>query len=312
MKKEVKLVKKVKRLIKRLGCPRWLHHFGPKTYEFHEHLSPLLMKQFCKGMSYRRIVELFDLFGIHCPSKSALQYTAKRIPSWLWNKILEITSGNKHHIIALDGTGFSMTNPSYYFLRRIDGKIPKMYSKLSAAFDTKTKKFCAAKIRIIPRHDILDAKYLVSKTKLDILVADKAYDANWLHEYCSENNIQTHIPKRDYGKVKHIRNSARRKASRLFRPRTYNRRVMIEAGFHSIKTKSGASVNSKIASTIRAEIYGKLICHNLFSYLFRVLGQSRRYKNFYIFEYYFCSYEKRDSSYTVNFFSIIWMFKKSK
>jgi|SRR3989344_2269102 len=275
MKKEVKLIKKVKRLVKRLGCPRWLHHFGPKIYEFYEHLSPLLMKQFCKGMSYRRIVELFDLFGINCPSKSALQYTAKRIPSWLWNKILELTSNLRHHIIALDGTGFSRLNPSYYYLRRIDGKIPRMYSKLSAALDTKTKKFCAAKVRIIPRHDMIDAKYLVSKTKPNILVADKAYDANSIYEYCSAQGIAVHIPKRDYGKGKHLRLSTRRKLSRKFRQRTYNRRVMIEAVFSAVKRKYGSSVNSKTASTIRAEVYGKLICHNLFSYLSRVLGQSR-------------------------------------
>ena len=79
---------------------------------------------------------------------------------------------------------------------------------------------------------------------------------------------------RNYGKVKHLRLSTRRKLSRKFRQRTYNRRVMIEAGFSAIKRKYGSCVNSKTASTIRAEVYGKLICHNLFSYLFRVLGQS--------------------------------------
>jgi len=33
----VKLVYKVKRLIRRADCPRWLHHFGPKKYEFWNH-----------------------------------------------------------------------------------------------------------------------------------------------------------------------------------------------------------------------------------------------------------------------------------
>src|SRR3989344_160628 len=181
MKKEVKIIKKVKHLLKRLGCPRWLHHFGPKIYEFYEHLMPLLVRHFCKGLSYRKIVSLFDLFGFNCPSKSALQYTAKKIEVDLWNRILELTSGIRHHIIALDGTGFSVTNPSYHYLRRIDGKIPK----------------------------------------------------------------------------------------------TYGRRNMVEAGFSSLKRKFGSSVNSKTARTIRAEVYGKMVCHNLFSYFIRVLGQSR-------------------------------------
>jgi len=282
MKKEIKLIKKVKHLIKQLGCPRWLHHFGPKIYELHEHLMALLIRHFCKGMSYRRVVYLFDLFDIHCPSKSALQYTANKIKTSLWNRILKITSGTNHYTIALDGTGFSRLNPSYYYLKRIDGKIPRMYSKLSAALDTDTNKFCAAKVRINPRHDMLDAKYLISQTRPNVLVADKAYDANSIYEYCLSKGIEVHIPKRNYGKIKYLRLSARRKLSRNFRQSIYSQRVMIESGFSAVKRKYGSSVNSKTASTIRADIYGKLICHNLFSYLFRVLGQSPFTQKIYI------------------------------
>lgn len=263
-KKEVKLVNKVKRLLRRLGCPRWLHHFGPKTYEFYQHLAALLVRHYCR-LSYRRVADFLDSLGFTYPSKSALQYTAKKIPKSLWDNALKITSGNKHHIVAIDGTGLSRTNPSYYYLRRIDGKIPKIPVKLSIAVDTRTKKYCAAKIRVLPSHDIKDAKYLLSKLITNILVADKGYDADWLHRYCHERGIETHIPLRDYGKTN--RNSFfshRKKASRKFRLRTYHRREIVEAGFHSIKAKFGSSVSSKTAKTIRAEVYGGLLCHNLF------------------------------------------------
>jgi len=266
MKKEIKIVKKVKHLLKCLGCPRWLHHFGPKTYEFYEHLMPLLVRHFCKGLSYRKTASLFDLFGFKCPSKSALQYTAKKIKGNLWDRILEFTSGVKHHIIALDGTGFSVTNPSYHYLRRIDGKIPKTYVKLSASFDTKLKKWCSARVRIIPRHDMKDAEYLLQKIQTEKVVADKAFDAEKLHKYCAEHNIEAHIPLKEYGKAVHNMWSYRRKAAKHFRTRTYHRREMIESGFSSLKRKFGSSVNSKTTQTIRAEVYGKMICHNLFSY----------------------------------------------
>lgn len=265
MKKEVKLVNKIKRLLKRLECPRWLHKFGPKTYELYHHFSALLIRYYCKGLAYRRVVKLLDLLGIKCPSKSALQYNSKKIPSWLWNKAIEITSGIKHHIIAIDGTGLSRTNPSYYYLKRIDGKMPKIPVKLSAALDTRSKKFCAAKVRLLPSHDIKDAEYLVKKSRPDILVADKGYDANWLHKFCSENKIEAHIPMRDYGKrVLKNHYSSRRKAAKLFRKRTYGRREIIESGFFAFKQKYGSSVSSKSARTIKAEVYGKIICHNLF------------------------------------------------
>ena len=124
MVKEVKLARKIKRFLKRLGCPRWLHHYGPKTYEFLEHLVALLIRSFCR-LSYRRVKQLLDLLGIRCPSKSALQYTANKLSASFWQRVLKVTSGTPY-LVALDSTGFSRTNPSYYFLNRIQGKNPKI------------------------------------------------------------------------------------------------------------------------------------------------------------------------------------------
>src|SRR3989344_2343174 len=268
MKKEVKLVNKVKRLLRRLGCQRFLHRFGPKKYELYVYLACLLTRHFCQ-LSYRRLKKLLDLFGIICPSKSALQYNARKIPSWLWNKALEITSGSEHHLVALDGTGFARTKHSYYYLRRIDGKMPRVHVKLSAAFYTDRKKWCSAKVRVLPVHDIRDAEYLLDTSRPNKVVADKAYDSESLHKYCRDNNIQVHIPIREYGKSKHGSFSCRRQAVRHFNLRTYHRRVLIEAGFSSVKRKYGASVSSKTAKTIRADVCGRLLCHNLFGVLSR-------------------------------------------
>ena len=276
MKKEELIQNKVKHLIKRLGLPRWLHHFGPKTYELYEHLVALLTRHYCKGLSYRKIVNLLRMFGIRCPSKSSLQRTMYKLPKWMWDKALAITSGIKHHIVAIDGTGFSRTNPSYHYLRRIDGKMPKKYVKLTAALDTRNKKWCAAVVRILPRHDMKDAINLIKRSNPKKIVMDKAGDAERLHKYCYENGIEAHIPLKNYGKPKHHSGSYRRKAARHFRLRTYHRRELIESGNSSIKRKSGASVSSKTCKTIRAEVMGKLLCHNLLGYNFRDLGQSRR------------------------------------
>jgi len=273
MKKDIKLVNKVKCLLKQLKCPRWLHHFGPKKYEFLEHLQAILVMRYCR-LSYRRIVKLFDLFGIKCPSKSALHYNAKKISSAFWQKILELTAGISHYLIAIDSTGFSRTNPSYHYLRRIDGKLPQIPVKMNAAFDTRKKKFCAAKIRVLPAHDMKDAEFLIAKSKPKVLVADKAYDSNKLHEFCKENKIIAHIPIRNNGKPRHKNFSARMNSAKIFRIKTYHRRELIESGNGSIKRKFGASVSSISARMIRAEIYGKLICHNLFYYIIELLGQS--------------------------------------
>ena len=272
MRKENKLVKKCKRLLRRLRMPRWLHHYGPKTYEFYEHFTALCIKFFCK-LSYRRAKQLLELLGIRCPSKSALQYTSEKLDSSFWSRLLQMTCGNPY-LIAIDSTGFSRTNPSYHYLKRINGAMPKIPIKVSTAYDTRKKKFAAAKIRILPAHDIRDITYLIKKSKPKVIVADKAYDANWLHKYCNERKIKAHIPLRNMGSSSHYRNKARRKSAENFRLKTYHRRELAESGNSSIKRKYGTSVSSKKVRTIRTEIYGRLACHNIFFRIIQLLGQS--------------------------------------
>ena len=282
MKKEIKLVNKVKRLLRRLGMPRWLHHYGPKTYEFYEHFAALLIRFFCK-LSYRRVKQLLELLGIRCPSKSALQYTAKNLGAGFWQKVLKITSSNAY-LVAIDSTCLARVNPSYYYLKRIDGKMPKVPVMLSAAFDTAKKRFCAAKVRVIRVHDIKDAKYLLEHSKPKILVADKAYDAEWLHGFCKEHGIKPFIPVREWGKPKHRNMGLRMKSIKKFNFKAYHRRSLIESGFSSVKRKFGSSVSSKKARTIRTEVYGRLVCHNIFSWIFGLLGQSRLTGKLHLFQ----------------------------
>ena len=272
MNKENKLFNKVKRLIKRLGMPRWLHHYGPKKYEFLHHLTALLIRAMCK-LSYRAVKKLLDLLSIKCPSKSALQYTAKKLNAGFWKKVFAITC-TKPYLVAVDSTGLSRNNPSYYYLKRIDAKIPRVPVKLSVSFDTKNKKFCSAKVRVLPAHDIKDVKTLLKNNKPKMLVADKAYDANWLHNHCHELGIKTHIPLRKWSKPRHKNTSLRIKSLKTFNIRTYHRRELVESAFSSLKRKYGSSVNSKKVRTIKTEVYCRLLCHNLFSYAKRLLGQS--------------------------------------
>lgn len=249
--------------------PRWLHRFGPKTYELYEHLCALLIRSYCR-LSYRLVKKFCDLLGLRCPSKSALQYTTKKLSASFWQKVLQVTSGTPY-IVAVDSTGLSRTNPSYHYLKRIDGKMPKIPVKLSVAFDTRKKKFCAAKIRVLPAYDVRDAQYLVHHSRPRIVVADKAYSSEKLYRYAAQNNALLMVPP----KVNAYHGLWRRKMLRQFRLKTYHRREMVEAGNSAFKRKYGSSVASRTVRTIRTEVYGRLACHNLFRALLRLLGQSR-------------------------------------
>ncbi len=265
MKKEIRLVNKIKRLLRRLKCPRWLHHFGPKKYEFWQHIVALLLKE-CFKLSFRRASKLLNMLGIDVPTYSALCKIRKRIPLSLWKMLLQSTVNFNSELVAVDATGLSTTNPSWYYARRIGQEDrARGYVKLSAFFDTKRKKFLALRIRAKPRHDIMDVKCLLKqRSNMHKLLGDKAYDADWLHEYCYENNIETHIPLRNKGKARHNNYLRfRRKAAKTFRMRTYHRRSMIEAGFGGLKKRYGSHVLANTISARRAEIYCRAFAYNL-------------------------------------------------
>lgn len=261
MKKEIKLIKKVKHLLEQMHAPKWLHHFGPKTYEFWQHFTCLLaMVEF--RMSFRRIVKIFDLLGLVCPSKSALHYTRQRIKGSFFESLLKGTH-KQATLVAIDSTGFSRQNPSFHYLNRIDAKIPKGYAKLNTTYDIFQRKFCSAKIRVLPAHDMRDALVLIRKTKGKIVVADKGYNAESLYRYAEEHNFVFMSP----WKKKTWKGWARNKQSKYFQQKVYNKRSLIEAGFGSLKRKYGSSVSSRSARGVRAEINLRMICHNIFQML---------------------------------------------
>ena len=277
MEKENKLINKVKRLLSKIGCPRWLHHFGPKKYELLDHLFALLCKQMWQ-LSYRKITSILSMLGINCPSKSALQYNAKRIPFSIWQKLLQITA-NKAYIIAIDSTGMSRNIVSFHYLWRIDRDKPSTKPiKLSIAVDTAKKKIFSARVRSsFWSNDTKDVKYLIKriKRKPRILVADKAYDSEAIHEFASNIGIKTFIPLKKNAK----RGFYRFKSSKNFRLRTYHRREMVESVFSALKRKFGSYVRAKKIQTQRAEIFCRLILHNIFLCLYRLLGQSPFFSN---------------------------------
>jgi hypothetical protein len=278
MKKEKKLVNKVKRLIKRAGLPRWLHRFGPKKYEFWQHGLAYIVKQECR-LGYRRVTKLLRWLGLDVPCASALCISFHRMPFSIWQKLLNATTG-KPYIVAIDGSGMSRSLPSPYYYRRIDKPYPvEIPLKVSILVDTKTKKILALRLRARRAHDIKDAKYLLKRlrNKPKKLVADKGYDAEWLHRYCKDIGIHAIIPMRNYGTKKIYRGkSLRKRCQKTFCNKTYHRREMVESVFASIKRKFGPSISSINISAQRAEMYCRAIAHNIFLCYLRLFERTLR------------------------------------
>ncbi|MBW2976381.1 IS5 family transposase [Candidatus Woesearchaeota archaeon] len=263
-------------IIRKAGLPRWLHHFGPKKYEFWHHALALLIKQECK-LSFRRVSRLLNWIGFKSPTYSALAKMLKRIKATIWQKLLQATNLQKLNLVALDGTGVSRQLPSPYYYKRIDKPYPiEVPLKLSVAVDTRTKKILSLRFRSKFVHDIRDAAYLINHlpSKPKIIVADKAYDAEWLHQLCKDKGAKALIPARRWGEQMHGF-TLRRKCAENFNKRIYHRREMVESVFSAIKRKFGVSVSSLSARTMRAEVYCRAVAHNIFS-LFELIFSTER------------------------------------
>jgi len=73
-------------------------------------------------ISLRRVENLLNMFEIKVPTYSALCKSRKKTPTIIWSKLMLLTVELKHKNVAIDGAGFSKTNPSYHFIKRIDRK----------------------------------------------------------------------------------------------------------------------------------------------------------------------------------------------
>ena len=214
------------------------------------------MKEVLK-CSFRRCVKILKMFGVITPTYSALCKCRKRIPLFLWNSLLKLTAGINYNSVAVDSTGFSRTNPSFHYLKRINCEKPvKRYAKLSAFFDLPTRKFIALKIRVKPRHDIKDINYLLNQSSpMEKLFGDSAYDAEFIHEIYYGKKIQTIIkPKKNVKKGFY-----RRKQMKNYSEKEYHQRSLIESGFGSLKRKYGGNVSGRCWKSINSEIYCKAL-----------------------------------------------------
>lgn len=257
--KRTNLTIKIKRLLIGIDFPEYLHRFGPKKFKLQDHIEALLLMEVCQ-LSLRRVEKISKLFGKSAPTYSALCKSRKRIPIKLWEKLLRITAGLSSGEVAIDGTGFNKTNPSFHYIKRIDGQNPKNFGKLSATMDLKTKKFLAMRIRTSPRHDMQDVKYLLKRSgRIKNFYGDKGYSAEWLYELCFWKNIQTFIPSKKNVRMRRFR----KRQFENYSDERYRQRVLIECGFSCIKRKYGGMVRAKKIQGLRVEIYCKGIAHNL-------------------------------------------------
>ena len=275
MKKEQKLINKIKCLVRKARFPRYLHRYGPKTYEFWQHAFALIAKAMFR-LSYRRTTRYLRLLGFRVGSKSTIHRYAKKLPLNLWQKLLKATLDHDVEIAAIDGTGLSRITQSWHYIKRINGKPANTFYKFSMCVDVKKRKILSLRIRAKRASDFKDVKNLINNlpAKPNLCIMDKGYDAEWLHQYFHEKNIKSIIPtRRPDLPIYRTKGFFRKQMKKSFDQKTYNQRNIVESLIFAFKKIFGDSVSSKLISSARAEVYSRAIAYNLFLFLNKVLGQ---------------------------------------
>jgi IS5 family transposase len=172
----------------------------------------------------------------------------------------------------IDSTGFSLTNPSHYYLKRINGKFPKNFVKTSLLVDSTLKIVLNAQAHSTRTHDINDFIPLIEEMKgvTKSILADKAYDSTNVLEYCKLNNISPMIPVREwknfrnkYGAKPHIGGKLRKKMHKNFDKKEYAQRNIVESINSAIKRTLGGFVSSRLSGSQEKQTLFKALTYNL-------------------------------------------------
>ena len=274
MKKEEKLINKVKRLLKRAKIPLWLHHFGPKKFQTYVLCLGLIVKQVFQ-LSYRRAANFLNEYyriNIHF---TTLQKAAKRLPRAIWQSLLAATiEGDYVYLAAADGTGFSRSGPSNYYSKRIDRPDPvgKPIQAITM-IDVEKRKFLAGTFFVKPYGEAKRIPTLHNQSPIipEVLLLDKGFDAEWLHQWLNMNGTFSIVPVR-----KNCRRGRHRKLMRdCMDWCLYWQRNIVESLFSALKRLFGTTVKSLKAPMINAEMFCRLIAYNIGVYWLRLFLQSR-------------------------------------
>ena len=250
----------VSRHLRSAGVPRYAHRFGPHKFRTAQLVLGLAVREAYR-LSFRRAAAFLDEHHQIRMHWTTLQKASARLPVAFWHGLLAASAQVESMLAAVDATGYARSCPSEHYLRRIDGQRPQVPIKLSALVDVKTRKILSARVRVRPAHDVRDVHGLIRRCRKRpwVLVADKGYDSEPLHEWLDEQGVWSIAPPRRG--CRHGRHRTRLRDH--FPEAEYAERNIVEAVFRRLKALFGGHVRGRTARTVRAELFMRLILNNL-------------------------------------------------
>jgi len=200
------------------------------------------------------------------PAKSTLHDWLKKWKSTVLRTFLAtIVAKQQPSLMAVDATGFDSWQRSRHYEKRMkqcgvhDVHMP--YAKIDLLVDTESKLIYDFVLRTKPRHDTLGAATMIKRLKKkDVLIlADKGYDSEPLHEIVEASGNLMYAPVRDF-KVRRPKGRHRRRCTKG--NELYFQRNIVESINFSLKSKF-RTLRSKKSHMKKREFAWKIITYNL-------------------------------------------------
>jgi hypothetical protein len=262
MERKETLKDKALRLWRKAGLPDYFNKFGPKrTPAWQFFLCHL--EYTVHAPAWRRAAGFMsDYYGkqMHW---TAWQKAVAKWPVWVWDALASASVGEDFSdVAAIDGTGFSRTNASQHYLKRIDSENKvKRHVQSVVMIDVEKRKFLSWRFRAKPRGEKCDVPYLVRKSPaiLELVLMDKGFDSNPLHSWLRNKGIWSVAPVRKGCK----RGQYRRQLRDCFDYALYWQRNIVESLIGAVKRLFGSHIRARTARTQRAEMSARYIAYNI-------------------------------------------------
>lgn len=264
-------------VLREVRFPMRFFYRSKKMYNNFVHVFLLVYKEKL-NVSYRRFVEIADenkLQRMLCikriPHFTTLQKFMQKLDKKLFEKMVRACRKLlklKDVEASVDGTGFSNTNPSQYYCKRVDGKTARNYTKTVFLADNKSKLILNVRTHSDNSNETLDFIPLLKELTrtLRSVLADKQYDSMKNRVFCRDNSIAVHIPFRKLHRSRQQEfgtPSKRKILERQFDETAYRRRSLIESVNSAIKRTLGGYVCSRRADNQQKQVTIKAIAYNL-------------------------------------------------
>lgn len=239
---------------------------GSKIYTNYQRVALIVLFQrsrkalrdFVSELKESRWVRWLGLLEI--PSKSTLHnWLQKWNVSWTRHILEKTVSESKPSLMAIDATGFDSWQRSRHYERRIRAEhLP--YAKADILVDTKNKLIHDVVLRVKPRHDTIGATTIIKRLKHKnvLILADRGYDSEPLHNLVAESGNLMFAPIRDFH-VKKLKKHRRRCSEGH---ELYHQRNIVESVNFSLKSRF-RSLRSKLHFMKKREFMWKVITYNL-------------------------------------------------